>query len=184
MRNNWFGGHAHCCQKFEHLRTVRRAAQRRPCHHKYRRCQTCVSGTCSHNHRGRCDVKREYGDPAGCWPGAISSAACCRRTLPRWRYDDLVSSAPNKFNQHTRHRMYSQCRLGMWTWSWTKSFVFQGCSLYKITTYLLLPSFAVSEATRSATAYTHLGIETAFLIGQGNNPLNLMHSIAPRIIPQ
>ena len=43
--------------------------------------------------------------------------------------------------------------------------------------------FKVTEATRQATIYTHVGIETAFPIGNGHGPLNHMHSLLPRVIP-
>jgi len=48
---------------------------------------------------------------------------------------------------------------------------------------VLIALVVVSDAVKSATAYTHLGIETAFLIGTGNGPLNHLHSFVPRIIP-
>lgn len=42
----------------------------------------------------------------------------------------------------------------------------------------------VVEATRQATKYTHLGIETAHPIGKGFGPLNHMHALTARIVPQ
>jgi hydroxymethylpyrimidine/phosphomethylpyrimidine kinase / thiaminase len=41
----------------------------------------------------------------------------------------------------------------------------------------------VSSSIRSAAAYTHLGIETAFSVGKGCGPLNHLHSFVHRIIP-
>ena len=38
-------------------------------------------------------------------------------------------------------------------------------------------------ATRKATVYTHLGIETAFPLGQGYGPLNHMHALTIRSVP-
>lgn len=43
-------------------------------------------------------------------------------------------------------------------------------------------NYAVSEAVRLATAYTHSGIETAIPIGSGFGPLNHIHSITPRLV--
>jgi len=48
---------------------------------------------------------------------------------------------------------------------------------------ILIALVVVSDTVKSATAYTHLGIETAFLIGTGSGPLNHLHSFVPRIIP-
>ena len=42
----------------------------------------------------------------------------------------------------------------------------------------------MGEATRSATLYTHLGIETADTIGHGHGPLNHLHPIVTRNVPQ
>lgn len=42
---------------------------------------------------------------------------------------------------------------------------------------------SVSDAVKSAAAYTHLGIETAFSVGKGNGPLNHLHSILSRNLP-
>lgn len=42
----------------------------------------------------------------------------------------------------------------------------------------------VIEATRTATVYTHLGIETAGPIGHGHGPLNHLHPIVMRSVPQ
>lgn len=41
----------------------------------------------------------------------------------------------------------------------------------------------VVDATKQATAFTHLGIELAQKIGQGHGPLNHMHSTLTRTIP-
>jgi hydroxymethylpyrimidine/phosphomethylpyrimidine kinase len=40
----------------------------------------------------------------------------------------------------------------------------------------------VSEAVRLGIEFTHVGIQTAFKIGQGFGPLNHLHSISPRLI--
>lgn len=59
--------------------------------------------------------------------------------------------------------------------------------LYFRTNYLvhcvLTTKSTVLDTIISATAYTHLGIETAFLFGKGNGPLNHMHSSLYRIVP-
>ena len=47
----------------------------------------------------------------------------------------------------------------------------------------LITGFVVSAAVTSATAYTHLGIETSFPIGSGNGPLNHLHSVMERVVP-
>lgn len=41
----------------------------------------------------------------------------------------------------------------------------------------------VVEATRQATQYTHLGIETALPIGSGHGPLNHVHSVTSHLVP-
>ena len=41
----------------------------------------------------------------------------------------------------------------------------------------------VAEAVRLGIEYTHVGIQTAFDVGQGFGPLNHLHSISPRLIP-
>lgn len=43
--------------------------------------------------------------------------------------------------------------------------------------------YAVVEAVRQATIFTHVGIETAFPAGSGHGPLNHMHAMIPRIVP-
>jgi hydroxymethylpyrimidine/phosphomethylpyrimidine kinase len=48
---------------------------------------------------------------------------------------------------------------------------------------LLMAVRVVSEAVISATAYTHLGIETASKIGAGHGPLNHLHSVSKMGIP-
>jgi hydroxymethylpyrimidine/phosphomethylpyrimidine kinase / thiaminase len=47
---------------------------------------------------------------------------------------------------------------------------------------ILISLVVVFDAVKSATAYAHLGIETAFSIGTGSGPLNHLHSFVPRII--
>lgn len=49
---------------------------------------------------------------------------------------------------------------------------------------VVLTRGAVAEATRTATAYVHLGIETAEPIGHGHGPLNHLHPIITRSVPQ
>lgn len=58
--------------------------------------------------------------------------------------------------------------------------------LYSIPLYpnlTFITSFTVSDAIKSATTYTHLGIENAFPMGKGCGPLNHLHSVTNRIIP-
>lgn len=42
----------------------------------------------------------------------------------------------------------------------------------------------VETATRNASLYTHLGIETAYPIGKGFGPLNHMHALSLRSVPR
>lgn len=42
----------------------------------------------------------------------------------------------------------------------------------------------VETATRNATMYIHLGIETASPIGKGYGPLNHMHALTVRSVPR
>jgi hypothetical protein len=42
----------------------------------------------------------------------------------------------------------------------------------------------VFDATKFATEFTHLAIETAPSIGKGNGPLNHLHSIGQMIVPR
>ncbi|CCM04575.1 uncharacterized protein FIBRA_06756 [Fibroporia radiculosa] len=58
-----------------------------------------------------------------------------------------------------------------------------GCTLSAALACAISRGKTVSEATRVATLYTHLGIETAFPIGSGHGPLNHMHPIIPRSVP-
>ncbi|KDQ59785.1 hypothetical protein JAAARDRAFT_33355 [Jaapia argillacea MUCL 33604] len=58
-----------------------------------------------------------------------------------------------------------------------------GCTLSAALTCALARGFSLVEATRIATEYTHLGIETAFPCGGGYGPLNHLHSISLARIP-
>ncbi|KAI8989697.1 Phosphomethylpyrimidine kinase-domain-containing protein [Trametes punicea] len=58
-----------------------------------------------------------------------------------------------------------------------------GCTLAAVIAALLGKGHTVVEATRQATAFTHVGIETAFPIGHGHGPLNHIHALTQRIIP-
>ncbi|KAI0766093.1 Ribokinase-like protein [Trametes elegans] len=58
-----------------------------------------------------------------------------------------------------------------------------GCTLSAAIASLLGKGNTLVEATRQATSFTHIGIETAFPVGQGHGPLNHLHSILPRIVP-
>ncbi|TCD61246.1 hypothetical protein EIP91_008714 [Steccherinum ochraceum] len=58
-----------------------------------------------------------------------------------------------------------------------------GCTLSAALVCALSRGADLVEATRQATQYTHLGIETAIPLGKGNGPLNHVHSIMPRLIP-
>ncbi|KAJ7491032.1 Phosphomethylpyrimidine kinase-domain-containing protein [Mycena latifolia] len=58
-----------------------------------------------------------------------------------------------------------------------------GCTLSAATASALADGATVSEAVISATAYTHLGIETARTIGAGHGPLNHLHSVSQMGIP-
>ncbi|TFY64232.1 hypothetical protein EVJ58_g2760 [Rhodofomes roseus] len=59
-----------------------------------------------------------------------------------------------------------------------------GCTLSSALACALGRGKDFIEATRSATVYIHLGIETADPIGQGHGPLNHMHPIVIRSVPQ
>jgi len=59
-----------------------------------------------------------------------------------------------------------------------------GCTLSSALACALGRGKDLVEATRLATVYTHLGIETAIPIGQGHGPLNHMHAIVIRSVPQ
>ncbi|KAI0781506.1 Phosphomethylpyrimidine kinase-domain-containing protein [Trametes elegans] len=58
-----------------------------------------------------------------------------------------------------------------------------GCTLSAAIASLLGKGNSLVEATRQATSFTHIGIETAFPVGHGHGPLNHLHGIIPRIIP-
>jgi len=55
-----------------------------------------------------------------------------------------------------------------------------GCTLSAAITCYLAQGYNIVNAVRSATKYTHLGIETAPQLGHGNGPLNHMHSLLRR----
>ncbi|KZT74039.1 hypothetical protein DAEQUDRAFT_660774 [Daedalea quercina L-15889] len=59
-----------------------------------------------------------------------------------------------------------------------------GCTLSSALACALARGKDFVEATRMATVYTHLGIETATPIGRGHGPLNHIHSIVIRSVPQ
>ncbi|KAJ7584861.1 Phosphomethylpyrimidine kinase-domain-containing protein [Mycena floridula] len=59
-----------------------------------------------------------------------------------------------------------------------------GCTLSAAICCGLGQGLDVVEATRSATTFTFLGIETAPAIGKGHGPLNHMHSISRSCVPQ
>ncbi|KAI0933434.1 hypothetical protein AcV5_005581 [Taiwanofungus camphoratus] len=59
-----------------------------------------------------------------------------------------------------------------------------GCTLSAAIACALAQGESLVEATQMATRYTHIGIETASAIGHGHGPLNHLHPILPRIIPQ
>ncbi|OSX56270.1 hypothetical protein POSPLADRAFT_1068178 [Postia placenta MAD-698-R-SB12] len=59
-----------------------------------------------------------------------------------------------------------------------------GCTLSAALATALSRGKTFAEATRAATAYTHLGIETAEPIGSGHGPLNHLHPILIRSVPQ
>ncbi|KAH9939574.1 Phosphomethylpyrimidine kinase-domain-containing protein [Amylocystis lapponica] len=58
-----------------------------------------------------------------------------------------------------------------------------GCTLSAALTCGLSRGENVVEATRSAASYTHLGIETAAIIGRGHGPLNHLHATVLRTVP-
>ncbi|KAL0950195.1 hypothetical protein HGRIS_010187 [Hohenbuehelia grisea] len=58
-----------------------------------------------------------------------------------------------------------------------------GCTLSATLAAELGRELPVDEAVRSATAYTHRGIETAYPIGHGHGPLNHLHSITKTYLP-
>ncbi|RDX47441.1 hypothetical protein OH76DRAFT_1406035 [Lentinus brumalis] len=58
-----------------------------------------------------------------------------------------------------------------------------GCTLSAVIASALAKGESVVEATRQATIYTHVGIETAFPVGRGHGPLNHMHNLLPRLVP-
>ncbi|EIW60970.1 uncharacterized protein TRAVEDRAFT_146719 [Trametes versicolor FP-101664 SS1] len=58
-----------------------------------------------------------------------------------------------------------------------------GCTLSAAIASLLAKGCSLVEATRQATSFTHVGIETAFPVGKGHGPLNHLHALTPRIIP-
>ncbi|KAJ7778806.1 Phosphomethylpyrimidine kinase-domain-containing protein [Mycena maculata] len=58
-----------------------------------------------------------------------------------------------------------------------------GCTLSAALASALAGGSTLSDAVISATAYTHLGIETAPKIGAGHGPLNHLHSVTQMGIP-
>ncbi|KAI0628809.1 Phosphomethylpyrimidine kinase-domain-containing protein [Trametes polyzona] len=58
-----------------------------------------------------------------------------------------------------------------------------GCTLSAVIASLLARGQSLVEATRQATSFTHVGIETAFPVGKGHGPLNHLHALTTRIIP-
>ncbi|KAJ7084858.1 Phosphomethylpyrimidine kinase-domain-containing protein [Mycena belliarum] len=58
-----------------------------------------------------------------------------------------------------------------------------GCTLSAAIASALAGGATVLESVISATAYTHLGIETASKIGAGYGPLNHLHSVSQKSIP-
>ncbi|KAJ7144991.1 Phosphomethylpyrimidine kinase-domain-containing protein [Mycena crocata] len=59
-----------------------------------------------------------------------------------------------------------------------------GCTLSAALASALAGGATVLEAAISATAYTHLGIQTAFNLGAGHGPLNHLHSVSQLGIPR
>ncbi|KAF9009599.1 Phosphomethylpyrimidine kinase-domain-containing protein [Cyathus striatus] len=59
-----------------------------------------------------------------------------------------------------------------------------GCTLSSAITSMLAKGADIEEATKDGTAYTHLGIETAYGLGKGYGPLNHSHSLEFSSIPQ
>ncbi|KAK7035986.1 Phosphomethylpyrimidine kinase-domain-containing protein [Favolaschia claudopus] len=58
-----------------------------------------------------------------------------------------------------------------------------GCTLSAALACALADGASISEAAVSATAYTHLGIQTAVKLGAGHGPLNHLHSVARMGVP-
>ncbi|KAH9914528.1 Phosphomethylpyrimidine kinase-domain-containing protein [Epithele typhae] len=58
-----------------------------------------------------------------------------------------------------------------------------GCTLSAAIAANMANGLTVWEATRRATVFTHLGIETAFPVGLGNGPINHLHSLSKRLVP-
>ncbi|KAI0738032.1 hypothetical protein C8Q80DRAFT_1222684 [Daedaleopsis nitida] len=58
-----------------------------------------------------------------------------------------------------------------------------GCTLSAVLAAVLSKGESLVEATRQATVFTHIGIETAFPMGKGHGPLNHMHALIPKIVP-
>jgi hydroxymethylpyrimidine/phosphomethylpyrimidine kinase len=58
-----------------------------------------------------------------------------------------------------------------------------GCTLSAALACALADGTTVSEAAVHATAYTHLGIQTAIKLGAGHGPLNHLHSVARMGVP-
>ena len=59
--------------------------------------------------------------------------------------------------------------------------LFSTAALFSLVVFIAFVT--VSDAIKFATAYTHLGIETAFSVGKGSGPLNHLHSFVPCNIP-
>ncbi|KZV60533.1 hypothetical protein PENSPDRAFT_659506 [Peniophora sp. CONT] len=59
-----------------------------------------------------------------------------------------------------------------------------GCTLSAAIACGLARGLSTQDAVRYASAYTHQGIASAFPLGSGHGPLNHMHSVVPRIIPE
>ncbi|EMD34312.1 hypothetical protein CERSUDRAFT_158703 [Gelatoporia subvermispora B] len=58
-----------------------------------------------------------------------------------------------------------------------------GCTLSAALVCELGHGNSLADATRAASRYTHIAIQTASPIGSGNGPLNHLHPIVPRIVP-
>ncbi|KAF5386648.1 hypothetical protein D9615_002033 [Tricholomella constricta] len=59
-----------------------------------------------------------------------------------------------------------------------------GCTLSAAIASQLARDGDLKEAVKNGVAYTHLGILTAQRIGKGHGPLNHLHALMPKLIPQ
>ncbi|KAI0317477.1 Phosphomethylpyrimidine kinase-domain-containing protein [Amylostereum chailletii] len=59
-----------------------------------------------------------------------------------------------------------------------------GCTLSAALACALGRGLSVQQAVKEAATYTHQGIAAAFPVGHGHGPLNHMHPILPRALPQ